>query len=579
MKRLLCMLGLLLSAMLVLIFTAQTVLASNPQPSARQAVGQGDGPGRDVVLGDLPDLSAAALAGAKQVPFPRNPHMTDAQYQAAKAAASRDTAGARPQDAAHLMGPPIDPASALTTLTPGAFVDFFAQSEGCNGVGWHPSDMGLAVSSTYIVQVVNECLAVYNKSGGLLAGPKDLCGIFGLPANLGTHGCFDPRALYDAQANKFVVMASLQTSDGNAFILTASAANPTLTWHSHIIARGAGLADYPTLGQTAYLNNSTNSLITVCDNFTGGFSECLLLPKRGVYGTLGNFPVISHFTLGGIELDTLQPANSYELSDNPRAQYAINSLNFNGGDGFCGANSDQGVVVWAFSGATAGQTHFSVNWTGCGSTSTYRFAGNADNAGFCSACIETIDNRINSMVFYSQGVLFPTIDANNGGTSAVLGWRVHPYLDDNGLGCTSGVLCPALTAVTIEQEFCYDCGGGNRLEAYFGDIGPNPENDWTLFATFSSRGDFLNRSPGQFYASNRVSWLTPFHDAGTFSCQNNAAYNPGNEGRWGDYAAAAPDDPGSNPSKIAATWGSGMYVQATGNWGTCIAAVHPQDGP
>lgn len=158
----------------------------------------------------------------------------------------------------------------------------------------------------------------------------------------------------------------------------------------------------------------------------------------------------------------------------------------------------------------------------------------------------------------------------------MLGWRVHPYLDDNGLGCTGSVLCPALTAVNIEQEFCYDCGGGNIVEAYFGDIATDPENNWTMFATFSSRGDFFNISPGQFYASNRVSFLTPFHDTGIFSCVNNADYE---QFRWGDYAAAAPDDPGTNPKNVPATWGSGMYVQPSGLWGTCISGNHPQDGP
>jgi hypothetical protein len=426
------------------------------------------------------------------------------------------------------------------------------------------------------VQVVNECLTVWNKTGGLLAGPKDLCGLFGLPANSGTHGCFDPRAMYDAQANKFVIMTSYQDSSGNTFILTGAAANPTGAWHSHKIARGAGLADYPTLGQTAFLNNANNSVITVCDNFFGATftDECLFLPKKGVYGVLGGFPVWNNFTLGGVIQNSMQPVNSYELSDNPRAQYVVNSVNDNGGICNPAGSGESGLVVWAFSGNTAGQSHASGWFTGCGSTSLYSFPGSADDGTFCAACIETLDNRISAQTFYSQGVFYPSIDANNGGTSAVLGWRVYPYLDDNGQGCTGGVLCPSITAMGIENEFCYDCGGGHSVEAWFGAQGPDAENDWTMFATFASQSS--NISPGQFYASNRVSWLTPFHDSGIFSCQNNAAYG---QGRWGDYAAVAVDDPGTNVKNIPAVWGSGMYIQPNGNWGSCIAAVHPQDGP
>jgi hypothetical protein len=168
------------------------------------------------------------------------------------------------------------------------------------------------------------------------------------------------------------------------------------------------------------------------------------------------------------------------------------------------------------------------------------------------------------MVYYSAGHLFATIDTANGGTSAVLGWDVRPFLDDNGGGCTGTFLnaCPHITSATIEKEFCDYCGAGS-FAAFFGSIAPTPENNWTMFANFSN----TSTSPGTFYTSNRVTWPTPFHDAGTFACVNNANYT---QGRWGDYTAAAPDIPGTSNSP--AVWGSGMYVQPSGAWGTCIAA-------
>jgi len=559
------------------LMTASNVMAgARPKMSANQTVAQGDGPGREVVFTDLPDLSPVDAASARrEVDSPRTPNMTRAQYEAAKLAALHDTVGSRPQDAARFMGAPKNPATDVAIETPGNFFNILGASYGCAGSFWYPSDMGLAVSNTYIVQTVNECITVYNKAGAVVTGPKDLCGIFGLAQGSGNVGCFDPRALYDAQAGKFVVITSYQDTSGNAFILIASASNPTGAWKSHKIARGAGLADYPTLGQTAYLNNSTNSVITVCDNFFGAsfYAECLFMPKKGVYGSLGGFPVWSGFTLGGVIQNTLQPVNSYELSDNPRAQYVINTLN--DGGGLCNTGGETGLLVWAFSANTANQSHWSAWFTGCNSTSFYSIPGSADNASFCSACVETLDNRISAQTFYSQGEIYPSIDTNNGGTSAVLGWKIHPYLDDNGGGCTSGVNCPNLTSVAIEQEFCIDCGGGNVVESYFGAQGPDPENDWTMFATFSSSASGFSESPGTYYTSNRVSWLTPFHDAGIFACQANNSWS----GRWGDYSAVAPDDPGSNAKNIPAVFGSGMYVNAANSWGTCISGVHPQDGP
>jgi hypothetical protein len=592
MKRFLCTSSLLLAAVLVLTFTAQVFAASTGlKASAQLGTRHGDGAGGDVVLRDLPDMSAADRAVTRQIPVHHTPGMSEAQYQWAKSAASHISGSTRPQDGAKFKVPPASPNTNVARETPGAFSNFFGQAEGCaTGNGWVPSDMGLAVSSSFIVQTVNECIQVFNKAGAALTASKDLCGIFGLPVFAGHIGCFDPRVLYDAQANKFLVIASYYDLANNGWILTASASNPTLAWHHHAIFFGAALADYPTLGQTAFLNNPNNSVITICTNLffnAGGFTdECIFPKKSAVYGTLGGFNAFSGFALCGssgcITQNSMQPVDSYELSGNPRAQFTVNTLNDNGGTGLCGAAGagESGLLLWAFSGMTSAQPHASGWFTGCGSTSVYSFPGSADNAGFCFACIETIDNRITAKTFYSQGKIIPSIDTWNGATSAVLGWDVEPFLDVNGGGCTGGVLCPNISAVTIEKEWCYDCGGGNAVEAYFGAQAPDPENDWTMYATFSSRSDFFNISPGMFYDTTRVTNVGTFIDSGTFSCVLNNPYGTtGSTARWGDYAAAAPDDPGTNPKNVAATWGSGMYVNGSGTWGTCITGVHPQDGP
>jgi hypothetical protein len=142
-------------------------------------------------------------------------------------------------------------------------------------------------------------------------------------------------------------------------------------------------------------------------------------------------------------------------------------------------------------------------------------------------------------------------------------------LNDNGGGCTGAFTnaCPTITGATVEQEFCDYCGAGHGGAAYFGAIAPTEENNWTLFATFSNQ----SLSPGTFYTSNRVTWQTPLHDSGFFSCQANHAYgSSSNVARWGDYSAAATDLTGT-PNKPS-TWGSGMYVSSDNVFGTCIAA-------
>jgi hypothetical protein len=413
-----------------------------------------------------------------------------------------------------------------------------------------------------VVQVTNACVQISNKVGGALA-TKTLDTIFGWPAGTFT---FDPRATYDWVKGRFIIIASTRDASGVAWIdVAASATNdPNGTWHAYHLSTPSGTttADYPTLGQS-WANDKFNAAIFVCYNqFTsGGFTSdyCYYLPKKQIYaGTGFSYYFNFNFNANGVLLDTIQPVNVAQADEEPRTEYAVDTFNINGANG---------LVLWSFANVLvqSGTPGPSITGVVVGTPSSYSYPANADNAGFCSNCIETLDNRITSMVQYSAGRLFPTIDTANGGTSAVLGWVVRPYLNDNGSGACTGAFtnaCPAITGATIETEFCDYCGAGS-FAAFFGDIAPTEENNWTMFATFSS----TSTSPGLFYDSNRVSWQTPFHDSGTFACQNNASYT---QGRWGDYSAAAPDF--AEHTNETATWGSGMYILSTGNWGTCIAA-------
>jgi hypothetical protein len=546
-------------AVLFALILASTILSASTQPqlSARQRTGQANDAGVDVNLSDLPDMSVTDSFGAKEAEDPRIPGL----------AASSQRSVSLPEMGSH----PLIPSGGPGQATPGGFIDFNGASEGCNGSGWVPSDMGIAVSATYVVQVVNECLEVFNKSGTLVAGPKDYCSLFGLAPNSGTHGCFDPRALYDTQAGKFVITGSYQDSNDNGYLLIATASNPTGVWHSHIISEGALLADYPTVGQTAYLNNPYNSVYTTCYNayFNSGafYDVCSFFPKKQINSVLKSWAIWEDFTLGGVVQNTLQAIDSYEITANPRAQFVVNSLN--DGGAVCG-NPESGLLVWAESNATGagGGSHLSGWFTGCGSTETYSEPASADNSTFCSACVETLDNRISAKSFWANGNIRVSLDAYNGYSSAALGWTLVPTLDDNGGGCTGGYLCPNITGVTVAQQFCYDCGGGQGAQAWFGAIATTAGGDWTQWATFSNNAV----SPGPFYTTNNVTWASPFHDSGVYACVNDFSWS----GRWGDYNAAAPDEPGTNTKNVAAIWGSGMELINTGTWGSCISGNNPE---
>jgi hypothetical protein len=80
-----------------------------------------------------------------------------------------------------------------------------------------------------------------------------------------------------------------------------------------------------------------------------------------------------------------------------------------------------------------------------------------------------------------------------------LGWKVQPFLDENGDGHCAGAFlnaCPTLSDATIAKEFCYDCGTGHNAGANYGTIQPDPEGNWAMSFGFSNR----QMSPSIAYA-------------------------------------------------------------------------------
>jgi hypothetical protein len=547
------------AAILLLLGTLVFAADANKTVPTSQT-GRGESPvAFEIDMATLPDFSPADAKKYREPPEPRNPYYTEAQVRAMKKDAITAFPLSRPEDAVkNMLAPKNNPVGAET---PGAFINLSGSNEALGCSGLTPSDMGVAVSTAWVVQVTNACLQITNKTGGALV-QKTLDSVFGWSSSTFT---FDPRITYDFVKSRFIVTASTIDSSGVAWIDVAASANsnPNGTWHAYHLSTPSGttVADYPTLGQS-WANDKYNAGIFVCFNqFTSsGFTSdyCYYLPKKQIYTGAGfSFFFNFNFSYGGTLLSSIQPVNVSQVDEQPRAEYAVTSINTNGANG---------LVIWSFANIVdqAGTPGPYVTGVHVATPSSYSYPADADNAGFCSNCIETLDNRISGMVQYAGGRMFPTLDTANGGTSAVLGWVVRPFLNDNGGGCSGNFTnaCPGVTGATIETEFCDYCGAGS-LAAWFGTIAADEEGNWTMFANFSDTSD----SPGTFLNSNRVSWQTPFHDSGVFVCQNNAAYT---QTRWGDYTAAAPDY--KENKDTTAFWGSGMYVLSSGDWGTCIAA-------
>jgi hypothetical protein len=83
---------------------------------------------------------------------------------------------------------------------------------GMNNTGWYPPDTNLAVGPTQVVEVVNQTLAIYNKSTGALVSQQSLPSLFSGFDTSGSTGVFDPSVFFDEQAGRFVVEAAVNDS-------------------------------------------------------------------------------------------------------------------------------------------------------------------------------------------------------------------------------------------------------------------------------------------------------------------------------------------------------------------------------
>jgi hypothetical protein len=408
--------------------------------------------------------------------------ISEAEYQARKNEAANLSLNLKATSA-------LTPSGAVGAQTVGVSTNFAGIQESCSGV--RPSDMAIAAGPTFVLQVVNDCIAVFSKTGVLQAGyPKSINTFFGLPANNFNTGRFtsDPRLIYDWVKNRYLLVMlweDFPNSRGFLMVAASTTSDPRSAWHIYKI-QGGGTGtcpDFPTLGQAAWGDPALGAFPVGFNVFpcnTKGFFGSLVddqvwfLPKGSLYGGFGfSFRIFSNPNVGGVLLDTLQPSNDQSLGDKPRAIFAVNSFNIKFGGGQC-RSACNGLVLWSFSNVLIQPGSPGLEFSGIvlHTPSNYQFPPSANQPGGNNT-IDSGDTRVSGQVYYASGSLWASINTNNGGGGpAVLSWQIHPTLNDNNPRCTGAFVndCARLTAGTIEQEISYAIGGGRALNAYYGTI-------------------------------------------------------------------------------------------------------------
>jgi hypothetical protein len=530
-----------------------------------------------VNLGALPQITAAEAAARPRGVSAFHPGVDPATFAAQKAQAAQRRFAASSGAATN---PPAIPQSTLET--PAASVAFTSTGEAACGNA-HPPDQALAVGAGpatgvgSVLQVMNICIDVYDKSGNLQPGfPKSLTAFFGL--TFGTY-ITDPRALYDWINHRYIVAAvfcpnnmtggdaACATINGGDYAIAVSTADdPTGSYCVYIVsvqsvtANGGNFPfpDYPRLGQdrqAIYLGSN----IFFPDTNTFKWEEILAFPKAPLYACSANFslPFVQDLNVGGTPTDTTQPANVYSAGDQPRSEFFVTSRNIRFGGGGC-MMACNGLIVWSW--------YDPFNTTGVGNKFTGVVVATANNYSLpphatqpnTSTQIFTGDTRISGSVGYSAGRLYASLNTNGGGGApGCILYSATPFLNTDG----------SLASATLTNEIVVFNSGAGFNGWWFCTQQPDPEGNVTTVYSFSSASNFASLG----YMTRR-STQPPgtFPDSGFFLLSGQGPYTE--VFRWGDYNATSISGlvSGGGTGGFPTFWFSGMYATNSNTWGTAI---------
>jgi len=571
-------------------------------PLAARANGMGTGnAAREVEMAAIPQATHLGADEAQDHDRPLS-GLTEAQYQALKKlVAQREAAGLigskpspLPAKASPRMGKNVVSLGG-SPMSVGWTYGFYAQSEVC----CDPPDMSLAVSENFVLQMVNNYVAVYSKSGALQSGfPKSADAFFGLAA--GTYTT-DPRAFYDWDSHRFFVLELTETNTANpkgspnvgaVAWAVSQTQDPRRGWYiySNNLQQGSGVCpDFPTLGHdtTNWGPYATKGGIYIGLNLWSGANDCgddsyanniiYILPKDALYSGGGyGYWWMAGLSDGGTLVDTLQPDNVTDRADKPSSIFWTNSFNYDWGNGACSGGCN-GLIVWAESGPTTANGSVPANPNnpfqflqgGNGPILTGQVVSTVHNyslppwagAPNCTAasggCVDTDYTFISGGIKYHAGHLFGSFNTGVTHTPALAGpiwFDLHPITDNNG----------QLTAVEEPQEDCFYCGGWvDNGSAYYATLQPDQENNVVMVFDYSTDKAY----PAMVFTSRR----TTYHD-GWMNGPGSVLVGGGGgvSGRWGDYTATAPDFTIATRGLL---WFAAQYAPSSGSWGTAIGAA------
>lgn len=469
-----------------------------------------------------------------------------------------------------------------------------------------PPDQGLAVGNGFVVEAVNNAVAVYDATTHARLALSALSGFFGLQPDFnvatGASGPFlsDPRAYYDWPTGRFFLtevelgtVPATGNFDGTSALLIAvsQTSNPTGLWNvfsinttTHgIAAFGACpcFGDQPLIG--ADVNGfyvTTNAFSIAALTFRG--AQVYAISKAALVGGGGGAIAARRFSpllqaadtvAYTIQPATVPPGGAFAAD----AELFMSALDPNN-------TLDNRLTVWALTGthdlATATLAQSTV------ATEVYGFAASMQQRGGATPLldqlangpslftdgslfknhlelIESNDDRMQQVV-YADGRLWTglntVVKTKNGPVRAAAAWFiVQPTITG-----------AAVTGTVVNQG--YLSLNGNNVA--FPSIGVNASGKGVIGVSVIGPDLFPSAAWARVDA---VSGAGPLVVAGVGAnpLDDFSGYAPFGfrAGRWGDYSAAVADENGD-------VWLANEYVPHAArtvltNWGTFVSKVHP----
>ncbi|MHB8958104.1 MAG: hypothetical protein ACYDAN_00560 [Candidatus Limnocylindrales bacterium] len=467
-----------------------------------------------------------------------------------------------------------------------------------------PPDQGLCVGNGYVVEAVNNAMAVYDRRGSMLSGPTALSQFFGLSPEVdrttGVIGEFisDPKCIYDAPTNRFFLTELMMDNGTNpgatgrtfTLIAVSTSGNPLGTWRLYRFdTTDDGLngtpsnpgcpcfGDQPLIGADAsgfYV--STNEFSISGSAFNGAQVYAM---SKWALASGGSLDAI-HLQ-GGLYFPSEAASASYSLQPattpdgsyaraNGGTEYFLGALQFGDTGAF-----DNRIAVWALSNTSSLRTsspaltlsHVVIRSEVYGAPNPVAQkpgpAGSTPlgtSLGDGLELINTNDDRMNQTV-YADGQLWGALNTQIGdGTRTGIAWfRVVP----RPFGDHLGAFMASQGYVSLAKD-----------SVFFPSIAVNGEGQ-ALMAFSVAGPDYF---PSAGYVSLSSWGAGAVHISGRGAGPDDGftgypQYTGGSVARWGDYSAAVVDENGS-------FWTAAEYIPNVprtllANWGTFITRVSP----